>query len=102
MGYEFKVDRRSVQTMKTEPSEKRISMSISVPISTVESYFSLMQSWDADSKKNLIIRLVESLEPKSPCDFSACFGAWQDDRDADEIVREIYESRQNSTEIEDF
>ncbi len=77
-------------------------MSLSVTSNTVESYFKLLQNWDADSKKSLIIRLVESLEPKSPCDFSACFGAWQDERDADEIMREIYESRQNSPEIEDF
>lgn len=77
-------------------------MSLSVPTNTIESYFRLMKNWDANSKKNLITRLVESLEPKTSCDFSACFGAWQDDRDAEEIVREIYESRQNSSEIEDF
>jgi hypothetical protein len=74
-------------------------MSLSVSAATVESYFRLMQNWDVDSKKNLVIRLVESLEPKSTVDFSACFGAWQDERDAEEIIREIYAARQNNPEI---
>jgi len=71
-------------------------MSLSVSTTTVESYFRLLRNWDARSKKNLIIRLVESLESKPATDFSACFGTWQDDRDAEEIVREIYRARQNN------
>ncbi len=77
-------------------------MSISVPTNAVENYFRLMRNWDTDSKKNMIIRLVESLEPKKSGNFSACFGAWQDDRDADEIVKEIYDARQNNADIEEF
>jgi len=77
-------------------------MNFSVSTTTVESYFRLLRNWDVNSKKKLIIRLVESLEPKSPTDFSACFGAWQDDRDAEEIIREIDQTRQNNPEIEDF
>ena len=68
-------------------------MSAAIPTSTIEGYLSHLQNWDYDSKKELIIRLVESLESPKPKDFSACFGAWQDDRDAEEIVREIYEAR---------
>ncbi len=77
-------------------------MSISIPSNTIESYANLMRNWDVDSKKSMINRLAESLESKTSSDFSACFGAWQDDRDAEEIVREIYEARQNNSEIEDF
>ncbi len=77
-------------------------MKTSIPSNTIESYVLLMQNWDTDSKKSLIIRLVESLEPKAKSDFSACFGAWQDDRDAEEIVRDIYDARQNNAEIEAF
>jgi hypothetical protein len=77
-------------------------MNLSVSTTTVESYFQLLRNWDANSKKNLIIRLVDSLEPKSAADFSACFGAWQDDRDAEEIIREIYKARQNTPEIEEL
>ena len=77
-------------------------MSLSVSTTTVESYFRLLQNWDARSKRNLIIRLVESLESKSDADFSACFEAWRDDRDAEEIVSEIYRARQNNPEIEGF
>jgi len=35
-------------------------------------------------------------------DFSACFGAWEDDRTADEIIDEIYSDRVNAKEIEEF
>ena len=77
-------------------------MSLSISTTTVDHYFRLLRNWDVNSKKSLIIRLVESLEPKSTTDFSACFGAWQDDRDAEEIVRDIYQARQNNPEIEEF
>ena len=77
-------------------------MSASIPTTTIEDYFRLMRNWDADSKKNMIIRLVESLEPKASADFSACFGAWQDDRNAEEIVRDIYDARKNNPEMESF
>jgi len=77
-------------------------MSTSVSTATIESYFRLMSNWDNDSKKSLITRLAGSFEPKKAFDFSACFGAWHDDRDAEEIVREIYAARQNSSEIEEF
>jgi len=77
---------------------------MSLPISTtkIDNYFRLLRNWDVNSKKKLIIRLVESLESKPTADFSACFGAWQDDRDAEEIVREIYQARQNNSDIEEL
>jgi len=77
-------------------------MNLSISTVAVESYFRLLRNWDANSKKKLIIRLVESLEPRSPADFSACFGAWQDDRDAEDIIREIDQARQNNPEIEEL
>jgi hypothetical protein len=51
-----------------------------------------MKNWDNDSKKDLIIKLTQSIdnEPKMEYDFSSCFGAWVDDRTADEIIEDLY------------
>ena len=54
------------------------------------------------TKTRLLVQLVKSWEPKTKTDFSTCFGAWQDDRDAEEIVLEIYKARRNNPEIEEL
>ena len=77
-------------------------MNISITTDEVDSYFQLVRNWDYRAKKKLIVRLVESLEPTATTDFSACFGAWQDDREAEDIVREIEHARQNVRDIEAF
>ena len=77
-------------------------MSISIPPATIDGCFDLMQNWNAEAKKEMIIRLLNSLEPKRDSDFSACFGAWEDDRDADEIIKEIYENRRDRSHLEAF
>lgn len=70
----------------------------------VNSYFSLMKSWDLESKKDLIIKLTQSINDQSEDnhDFSSCFGAWDDERSADEIINDIRSSRLNNLDIEDF
>jgi hypothetical protein len=70
----------------------------------VDSYFRLMKNWDNETKKNIIIKLTESIDNKSmdKSDFSSCFGAWEDDRSADEIIDEIRSDRKNSSNIEEF
>lgn len=70
----------------------------------VNSYFKLIKNWDTESKKNLIIKLTQSIDdnPKGNHDFSSCFGAWEDERSADEIIDDIRNSRVNNREIEDF
>lgn len=70
----------------------------------INSYFRLMKNWDTESKKELIIKLTKSIGEKTndQNDFSSCFGAWDDERNADEIIDEIYKSRVNSREIEGF
>lgn len=79
--------------MDTDTSNKRVN-----------SYFRFMKNWDNDSKKGLIIKLTESIdnEPKRKYDFSSSFGAWIDDRSADEIIKDLYQDRVNINEIEDF
>jgi len=63
-----------------------------------------MKNWDNKTKKELIIKLTSSIDDKTndKFDFSACFGAWEDDRTADEIINEIYSDRVNKKEIEEF
>jgi hypothetical protein len=63
-----------------------------------------MKNWDVESKKDLIIKLTQSInsQTENNHDFSSCFGAWNDDRSADEIIKDIQNSRINNREIEDF
>ena len=70
----------------------------------VESYFRFMKNWDNETKKRLIIKLTQSIdsEDNTEYDFSSCFGAWQDERTADEIIEELKSDRKNNPEIEDF
>ena len=70
----------------------------------VDSYFNLMRNWDNETKKDLIIKLIQSIDSveKKNRDFSSCFGAWEDNRTADEIIKELRTDRVNNREIEDF
>jgi len=70
---------------------------------TLEKYFDLLKGLDNLSKKTLIVKLTESLEKKEEkVDLKSLFGAWQDNKDSDEIVREIRESRIEKTENTGF
>ena len=75
-----------------------------IRLSLVESYFRLMKNWDNELKKKLIVKLTRSIDnkQKNKRDFSSCFGAWVDDRTADEIIEDIRSNRVNNTEIEDL
>jgi hypothetical protein len=79
-------------------------MSIAYRNKRINSYFRLMKNWDTESKKDLIIKLTKSIHDRNEAkyDFSSCFGAWDDERSADEIIKEIRNSRVNNREIEDF
>lgn len=70
----------------------------------VNSYFRLMKNWDTESKKDLIIKLTKSINDKTEdkYDFSSCFGAWDDERSADEIINDIRNDRVDNREIEGF
>ena len=76
-------------------------MSIALTDKTIDDYWSLISRLDDNSKKKLIIRLAESIETKeeSKFDLESLFGAWEDSRDSDEIIKEIRESRINNREI---
>lgn len=70
----------------------------------VDNYFQFMRNWDNESKKNLIIKLTQSIgiETEKERDFSSCFGAWSDYRTADEINEDLRADRVNNQEIEGF
>jgi hypothetical protein len=61
---------------------------------TLEKYFGMLRGLDNLSKKKLIIKLTESLEIKEEkVDLRSLFGAWEDNKDSDEIIKKIRESR---------
>lgn len=61
---------------------------------TLEKYFGVLKGLDNHSKKKLIIKLTESLDmEKEKIDIRKLFGAWEDHKDSDEIIKEIRESR---------
>ena len=66
-------------------------------------YFALLNQLDDSAKKKLIIKLTESLETKTQePNLQSLFGAWEDNRDADTINKEIRNSRVDSRIIENF
>lgn len=70
----------------------------------VDSYFKVMKNWDNETKKNLIIKLTQSIDTKDKKqrDFSSCFGAWEDNRTADQIIEDLKADRVDNPEIESF
>ncbi|MBN7810639.1 hypothetical protein J0A68_06720 [Algoriphagus sp. H41] len=60
----------------------------------LEKYFDILKNLDKRSKKKLITRLTESLEHKNEVQgIDSLFGKWEDDRDSDDIIKAIRESR---------
>ncbi|MBN1596869.1 MAG: hypothetical protein JW894_01110 [Bacteroidales bacterium] len=79
-------------------------MNIGPKNNKVNSYFRLMKNWDAESKKDMINKLTQSINDKSDDkrDFSSCFGAWDDVRSADKIIGDIQRDSVNNLDIEEF
>ncbi len=71
---------------------------------TIEKYLSFLTKLDNSSKKKLIIKLTESIETgdEGKFDLQSLFGAWIDDKDSDEIIKEIRESRVEKQNLPDF
>jgi hypothetical protein len=66
---------------------------------TLEKYFGMLKGLDNLSKKKLIIKLTESLDIKEEkVDLRTLFGAWEDNKDSDEIIKEIRDSRVEKAE----
>lgn len=70
----------------------------------LEKYFGYLKNLDEKSKKLLIDKLRQSINPrrKKKFDIKSLYGAWEDDRSSDEIIEEIRSSRVNKTDSEGF
>ncbi len=71
---------------------------------TIDKYFRFLFRLDNNSKKRLIIKLTESIEIKNDrlFDLKSLYGAWEDARDSDEIIKEIRDSRVDNRNTEEF
>ena len=79
-------------------------MGLALTNKVIDKYFGFLIRLDIVSKKKLIVKLTESIETKaeSKIDLRSLYGAWEDSRDSDEIIKEIKESRINKRNIADF
>jgi hypothetical protein len=71
---------------------------------TIDKYFGYLVCLDNNSKKKLIIKLTESIETNSDESVSLndLFGAWDDRKDSDVIIKEIKDSRVEKKHIAGF
>lgn len=71
---------------------------------TLDKYFGFLRRLDNNSKKRLIIKLTESIEVNddTTIDLRSLYGAWDDSKDSDEIIKAIKDARVNNREIEPF
>ncbi len=80
-------------------------MSIAITNKTIDKFLSFLIRLDNNSKKKLIIKLTESIETEktdSNSSIKEMFGAWQDSKDTDEIIRDIRNSRIDNKNIAEF
>ena len=79
-------------------------MAYTLTSKTIDRYFRFLTHLDNSSKKRLIIKLTESIEikPLSDSDIRSLFGAWDDSKDSDTIIKEIRDSRVNKKDQIDF
>ncbi len=78
--------------------------SLAISNKMLKNYLQILRKLDNRSKKQIIISLTESIEtPEKPAaDLNEIYGAWDDPRDSDEIIKEIKESRVNYNRLEKF
>ncbi len=79
-------------------------MGLALTNKTIDKYFEVLSRLDNNSKKKLIIKLTESLETKDEGDVSLSdlYGAWEDKRDSDKIIKDIRDSRVDKNETVKF
>lgn len=70
----------------------------------LKNYMGLLDSLADDDKLNIIRTLADSLRKKSDkTSLDSLYGAWNDDKSAEEIIDEIYRNRiSNTRHIESF
>lgn len=70
-------------------------MSLALTNTTIEKYFGFLTRLDTVTKKRLIVKLTQSLEAKEKkhFDLASLYGAWEDSRSSDEIIKDIKKAR---------
>ena len=70
----------------------------------LDKYFRFLLNLDKKSKKRLVNKLLKSIElnKEKKIDLKVMYGAWTDDKDSDEIIKEIEESRIEETQVSYF
>lgn len=76
-------------------------MGLSLTKAAIDKYFGFLTRLDNASKKKLIAKLTKSLneEVQPKVDLQSLYGAWEDSRSSDEIIREIKEARKSKRDI---
>lgn len=78
-------------------------MSIAISNKIIDKYFSFLGKLDNKSKRKLIAKLNESMDTKEKITkISSLYGAWEDERESDEIIKDIIDSRVNKVDFESF
>lgn len=77
-------------------------MRLAIKNTTIDKYFSFLTKLDNISKKRLIVKLAESIEVKEKkhIDLKNLYGAWEDTRNSDEIIKDIRDSRVEKKSID--
>jgi len=70
-------------------------MSLVLKNTTIDKYFGFLTRLDTITKKRLIVKLTESIEVKEKKHFNleSLYGAWEDSRSSDEIIKDIKNSK---------
>jgi hypothetical protein len=72
---------------------------LTVNTKILKNYLSLLERLDKTSKKTIIKKLSESLEENVvKKDLESFFGAWEDQKSSDEIIKEIRDSKVEKSE----
>ena len=79
-------------------------MSLTISNKTIDKFLGFLIRLDNNSKKKLIIKLTESIEFSSPKKntLKSIFGAWDDSKDSDEIIKSIRDSRIDNQNLVEF
>ena len=79
-------------------------MGLAISKNNIDKYLGFLSKLDTRSKKNLIIKLTESIDENKSFKVSLndLYGAWEDSRDSDEIIKEIKNSRIEKTDNPEF
>ena len=70
-------------------------MGLTLTNKAIDKYFRFLTRLDNNSKKRLIVKLTESIDDNhiKSSEIRNLYGAWQDSKDSDTIIKEIKESR---------